>query len=159
MQGSEPPDSVTPSANPGPLPCGTLFLAEPKEVASLRRALKAHLGIWGLHELMDAAQLCLSELVANVINHVDAGIPTTFAVSMNDTHLRIEVHDPDPRALPTPLSANADAESERGTALVDAIADRWGVQLSSLSEGDVVRALHVPGHTHWTRWRLPSNEN
>lgn len=105
------------------------FLAEPEEVAALRRILRTHLGLWGLHESIEAAQLCVSELVANVINHVGPGTPTTLVVSTNGTHLRIEVHDPDTRALPTLKEAHADSEGGRGLALVDAVAERWGVQL------------------------------
>ncbi|NGO11467.1 ATP-binding protein [Streptomyces sp. HC44] len=105
------------------------FTAEPEEVASLRRVMRLHLGLWGLHEVTDEAQLCVSELVSNVITHVGVGTPTTLAVSMSGTYLRIEVHDPDTRALPTLISAGSDAEAGRGMALVDAIADRWGVQL------------------------------
>ncbi|TPQ18423.1 ATP-binding protein [Streptomyces sporangiiformans] len=105
------------------------FLAEPKEVAGLRRTVRLHLGLWGLHELIDAAQLCVSELTSNVITHVGIGTPTTLAVSMSGTHLRIEVHDPDTRALPTLVSANCDSEAGRGMTLIDALADRWGVQL------------------------------
>ena len=70
------------------------FLAESEEVGALRRILRTRLGLWGLHESIEAAQLCVSELVANVINHVGPGTPTTLVVSMNGTHLRIEVHDP-----------------------------------------------------------------
>ncbi|UUU33645.1 ATP-binding protein [Streptomyces sp. CA-210063] len=113
--------------NPWNLP----FVAEVEEVAALRRIMRLHLGLWGLHEVIDAAQLCVSELVSNVINHVGAGTPTTLAVSMNGTRLRIEVHDPDARALPTLLNATdaaPEAESGRGMALVNAVAARWGVQ-------------------------------
>ncbi|MGW1499530.1 ATP-binding protein [Streptomyces mirabilis] len=106
------------------------FTAEPEEVAALRRLMRLHLGVWGLHEVTDAAQLCVSELVSNIITHVGAGTPATLAVSMNGVHLRIEVHDPDTRALPTLLDANVDSEGGRGMALVDAIAERWGVELS-----------------------------
>lgn len=105
------------------------FLAEPEEVAGLRRVLGIHLRIWGLQELTDAVQLCVSELVANVITHVGVGTPTTLAVSMNGTHLRVEVHDPDPRSLPTLIDATDDAEGGRGMALVTATTDRWGVEL------------------------------
>jgi anti-sigma regulatory factor (Ser/Thr protein kinase) len=105
------------------------FLAEPEEVAALRRVLRIHLRTWGLHELTDAVQLCVSELVANVITHVGAGTPTTLAVSMNGTRLRVEVHDPDTRALPTLVDASDHAETGRGMALVTATSDRWGVQL------------------------------
>lgn len=105
------------------------FLAEPEEVAALRRILRTHLGLWGMCESIEAAQLCVSELVANVIKHVGPGTPTTLAISMNGTHLRIEVHDPDTRSLPTLIDAGSECEGGRGMALVDAIADRWGILL------------------------------
>ncbi|WP_324784079.1 ATP-binding protein [Streptomyces sp. H51] len=105
------------------------FTAEATEVAALRRVMRLHLGIWGLHEITDEAQLCVSELASNVITHVGPGTPATLAVSMSGVHLRIEVHDPDTRAQPTLLDVNADSEGGRGMALVDALADRWGVQL------------------------------
>ncbi|MFI8235795.1 ATP-binding protein [Streptomyces sp. NPDC085866] len=105
------------------------FLAEPREVAALRRLLRTHLGLWGLPELAEAAQLCVSELVSNVITHVGPGTPTTLAVSMSGTYLRIEVQDPDTRALPTLVESADDAETGRGMALVAATSDRWGVQL------------------------------
>ncbi|MFD1661935.1 ATP-binding protein [Streptomyces caeni] len=110
-------------------PWDVAFTAEPVEVAALRRIMRLHLGTWGLHDLTDPAQLCVSELVSNVITHVGHGTPATLAVSMNGNHLRIEVHDPDTRALPTLIDAGSDAEVGRGMALVDTVADRWGVQL------------------------------
>jgi anti-sigma regulatory factor (Ser/Thr protein kinase) len=105
------------------------FVAEPREVSALRRLVRLHLGLWGLCEVSEAAQLCVTELVSNVITHVGLGTPATLAVSMNGTRLRIEVHDPDARALPTLVEAGVDSESGRGMALVDAVADRWGVLL------------------------------
>ncbi|MGW1490734.1 ATP-binding protein [Streptomyces sp. NPDC002402] len=107
------------------------FLAEPEEVAGLRRVIRLHLNHWGLVGAVEAAQLCVSELVANVITHVGAGTPTTLAVSMNGTHLRLEVQDPDARALPTLLAALPDEEAGRGLSLVDKVADRWGVVLTA----------------------------
>ncbi|MEU2777042.1 ATP-binding protein [Streptomyces sp. NPDC007162] len=107
------------------------FAAEPAEVAALRRLLRTHLGFWGLAELTESAQLCLSELVSNVITHVGPGTPTTLAVSVSDTHLRIEIHDPDTRALPRLVDSAGDAETGRGMALVAAMSERWGVQLLS----------------------------
>ncbi|WP_189185402.1 ATP-binding protein [Streptomyces albiflavescens] len=112
-------------------PWDLAFTAEPEEVAALRRIMRLHLGLWGLHDSIDTAQLCVSEMVSNVIAHVGPGTPTTLAVSINGTYLRIEVHDPDTRALPALLDAGVEAEGGRGMALVDAIADRWGVQLSA----------------------------
>ncbi|WP_425247258.1 ATP-binding protein [Streptomyces sp. NEAU-NA10] len=112
-------------------PWDLAFTAEPTEVAALRRVMRLHLGIWGLHQIADEAQLCVSELVSNVITHVGPGTPATLAVSMNGTYLRIEVHDPDTHALPTLVAVDAESEGGRGMALVDALADRWGVQLGA----------------------------
>ncbi|GAA3992345.1 hypothetical protein GCM10022384_45110 [Streptomyces marokkonensis] len=105
------------------------FTAHEEEVAALRRKVRTRLEAWGLQGLVDEAQLCVSELVANVITHVGAGTPTTLALLMNGTFLRIEVHDPDTRALPTLIAADVQAEAGRGVALVDAVTDRWGVLL------------------------------
>ncbi|CAK7284281.1 ATP-binding protein [Streptomyces misionensis] len=105
------------------------FFAEPREVAALRHILRLHLDAWHLPEVVDVAQVCVTELVANVITHVGIGTPTTLVVSMNANHLRIEVHDPDTRALPTLVQARLDSEAGRGMTLVDAMADRWGVEL------------------------------
>lgn len=105
------------------------FLAEPEELAGLRRVIGLHLGLWGLPDLIDSAQLCVTELVTNVITHVGHGTPTTLTVSMNGQFLRLEVTDPDARALPTLLAARDEEESGRGMALVDSVATRWGVIL------------------------------
>ena len=93
--------------------------------------MRLHLGLWGLPEVVEDAQLCVTELLSNVIAHVGAGTPTTLAVSMNGSHLRIEIQDPDTRALPTLLQPGADSEGGRGMALVDAMAVRWGVELQA----------------------------
>ncbi|TQK44811.1 anti-sigma regulatory factor (Ser/Thr protein kinase) [Streptomyces sp. SLBN-118] len=106
------------------------FLAEPEEVAGLRRVMRLHLNHWGLRGAVEAAQLCVSELVANVITHVGAGTPTTLAVSMKGTYLRLEVQDPDAQALPMLVSALPAEEAGRGLSLVDTVADRWGVILT-----------------------------
>ncbi|MET8328692.1 ATP-binding protein [Streptomyces sp. NPDC005181] len=115
-------------------PWGLPFLAEPEEVAGLRRVVRLHLRLWGLSDVADAAETCVSELVANVIRHVGEGTPCTLTAEMRDTHLRIGLRDPDTRALPTLLSAGPDAEAGRGLALVDAMSDRWGVILGADSK-------------------------
>ncbi|MFE0204931.1 ATP-binding protein [Streptomyces sp. NPDC058985] len=119
-------DSLWRPTQPWRLP----FLAEADQVWALRRALRMHLEYWGLHGLTEAAELCASELVANVIKHVGPGTPSTIVVSLGGSHLRIEVRDPDARALPTLTRAGLDAEAGRGMALVDAVSDRWGVELA-----------------------------
>ncbi|MEU3173129.1 ATP-binding protein [Streptomyces sp. NPDC007000] len=105
------------------------FTAHPEEVAVLRRVVGLRLAAWGLHDLVDTVQLCVSELVSNVLTHVGIGTPGSLVVSMNGACLRIEVHDPDTRALPAVVVAEADAEGGRGMTLVDGLTDRWGVHL------------------------------
>ncbi|MGW1910664.1 ATP-binding protein [Streptomyces sp. NPDC002076] len=118
-------------ASPPRKPWDLQFTAEPEEVAALRRLMRLHLGLWGLEDVVEAAQLCVSELVTNVITHVGLGTPTTLAVSMSGTHLRIEVHDPDTRALPALLEVGLASESGRGMRLVESIATRWGVEIGT----------------------------
>lgn len=132
------------------------FAAHPKEVAQLRRTLRLRLLLWGLSDHVDSAQICVSELVSNVIQHVGEGTPTTLRVEFNKSHLRLEVEDPDPRALPTLLAASTVLESGRGMALVDAVTDhRWGVSLRG--DGKVVwcelavEGSAVPGPTNGPR--------
>jgi anti-sigma regulatory factor (Ser/Thr protein kinase) len=111
------------------------FAAEPEAVADLRRVMRQRLGLAGLYDVVDEAQLCVSELVANVIRHVGPGTPATLVVSRAGTRLRIEVRDPDARVLPTLVSPDSDAESGRGMALVDAIAAGWGVHFYGDKKG------------------------
>ncbi|MEV6166305.1 ATP-binding protein [Streptomyces sp. NPDC052052] len=110
-------------------PWDRAFLAEAEELAGLRRVMRLRLELWGLPEVVYAAQVCVTELVANVIKHVGPGTPSCLAVSMNGDRLRIEVSDPDVQALPTLLTAAGESAAGRGMTLVDGIADRWGVIL------------------------------
>ncbi|MGW1106725.1 ATP-binding protein [Streptomyces sp. NPDC002540] len=105
------------------------FLANAEEVAGLRRVMRLHLELWGLSGVIYAAQICVTELVANVVRHVGPGTPSCLAVSMNGNRLRIEVSDPDLRALPTLIRAAGEGEAGRGMVLVDGVADCWGVIL------------------------------
>ncbi|MFJ8055355.1 ATP-binding protein [Streptomyces sp. NPDC096142] len=96
------------------------LLATPKAVPELRHRLR--------HHAYDV-RLCATELVTNVIDHVREGTPVTVRVlGTADGHTRIEVTDPDPRALPLLLRATTTDEHGRGMALLDALARRWGVE-------------------------------
>ncbi|MFF6998446.1 ATP-binding protein [Streptomyces sp. NPDC008313] len=112
-----------------PMPWVVEFTASKEEVGALRRRVRNHLEASGLRNLVDEAQLCVSELVANVITHVGVGTPARLAVLTSGDVLRIEVHDPDTRALPILVPADVEAEGGRGMTLVDAVTDRWGVRL------------------------------
>ncbi|GAA4082378.1 ATP-binding protein [Streptomyces shaanxiensis] len=149
------------------------FIAQASELSQLRRTLKLRLILWGLHEHVDVAQICLSELATNVIQHVGQGTPATLRLALSGPYLRLEVEDPDARALPTLLAVSSAVESGRGMALVDALSDhRWGV----VPRGDskvvwcelAVDASSASGHANGPRvrraeaildlygsWRLP----
>ncbi|MCT9082863.1 ATP-binding protein [Streptomyces fulvoviolaceus] len=96
------------------------LLATPKSVPELRHHLRHH---------SFEVRLCASELLTNVIDHLGEGTPVTVRV-LRTVHgsTRVEVTDPDPRALPLLLRATATDENGRGLALLDALARRWGVE-------------------------------
>ncbi|WP_329387274.1 ATP-binding protein [Streptomyces sp. NBC_01716] len=136
------------------------FTAEPCMATRVRRAMRLHLSLWGLSDLEDVAQVCVSELVANVINHVGPGTPVTLAVSTDGAHLRIELTDPDTRAMPTLLAPKSDEESGRGLMILDAMADRWGV--ISRADSKVVWCELATGLEVWNEhpknWRVARAE-
>lgn len=75
-------------------------------------------------------RLCVTELLTNVVRHVGEGAPVGVRVAGagEPGRVRVEVTDPDPRAVLTVRSAAETAECGRGLVLVSALADRWGVE-------------------------------
>ncbi|MEU1277740.1 ATP-binding protein [Streptomyces sp. NPDC005805] len=104
-------------------PLAMALLATPEAVAQVRRTLAAYAG-----GPCDDLQLCATELVTNVLRHVGEGVPVAVRVVPGERRTRLEVTDPDPRALPVlRAGATVDEEGGRGLALLDAVALRWGV--------------------------------
>ncbi|MQY13348.1 hypothetical protein SRB5_34940 [Streptomyces sp. RB5] len=103
------------------------FSAAPAEVSSLRRLLRTRLTLWGLTDVVEQAQICMTELVNNVIHHVGEGTQALLAGSMRGIRLRLEVHDEGAATVPTAMAPAADCESGRGMQIVDALAEDWGV--------------------------------
>ncbi|WP_326589028.1 ATP-binding protein [Streptomyces sp. NBC_01294] len=102
------------------------LLAVPKAVPLARHAVREHLGD---AEACPDAELCVSELLANVITHLGEGTAVTLRVTGTGraARTRVELTDPDPRAWPVLRQAGGTEESGRGLALLDAVALRWGV--------------------------------
>ncbi|MGW7194921.1 ATP-binding protein [Streptomyces chryseus] len=92
----------------------------------LRRILRTFLARWDMAELTDAAELALTELVANVVRHVP-GRSCALLILRRPEGLRVEVADRCPRPVRT-RGAEGDelAEGGRGLMLVEAVTDRWG---------------------------------
>ncbi|WP_037832256.1 ATP-binding protein [Streptomyces sp. NRRL F-4474] len=116
------------------------LLATPQAAPMLRHAVREHLG----PESGDA-ELCVTELLANVVRHLGEGTPVTLRISGRATRTRVELTDPAPAARPAPREAAGDDESGRGLALLDALALRWGV-----SQGQGTKTVWCeldPGHS------------
>nr|WP_245239229.1 ATP-binding protein [Streptomyces sp. MZ04] len=90
----------------------------------LRFILRAYLGSWGMTEIRDAAELALTELVANVVRHVPDR-HCELLILRRPQGLRVEVSDRCPR-LPTQGDGGELAESGRGLLIVAAVTDRSG---------------------------------
>lgn len=101
----------------------------PQSVGRARRFLARHLDAWGMPDVTDAAQLIVSELVTNAVEHGRPPIGHLIGVRVErvTSGVRIEVHDVNANR-PRVRSASADEESGRGLALVDALTGgQWGV--------------------------------
>ncbi|MDQ0990649.1 anti-sigma regulatory factor (Ser/Thr protein kinase) [Streptomyces sp. V3I7] len=91
----------------------------------LRRLLRLYLTSSGLLEVADAAELALTELVANVVRHVPGRRCRTCFLLMPGG-VRVEVAD-GCSLLPVRAPRDSLADGGRGLLLVEAVTDRWGV--------------------------------
>jgi anti-sigma regulatory factor (Ser/Thr protein kinase) len=113
------------------------FPAELDSVGAARRFLRTTLHDWDNDNYEFAAPLVLTELVTNATLH--ARTPYTVRLTLEDTHLVVEVVDSSPR-LPQARNYTLDATTGRGINIVDAFSDTWGAR--EIPEGKVVWA-HV----------------
>ncbi|WP_394815773.1 ATP-binding protein [Streptomyces gibsoniae] len=96
-------------------------------VRHIRRVVRSFLREWEMAELADAAELGVSELVANVVRHVPDR-RCTVLVMRQTAGVRVEVTDGF-SGLPSARSeVPEDSEGGRGLLLLDAVADKWGVE-------------------------------
>ncbi|MFF9322439.1 ATP-binding protein [Streptomyces sp. NPDC014735] len=93
----------------------------------LRRILRLYLTNWGFPDVADAAELALTELIANVVRHVPGRRCQTFFFLLPAGGVRVEVAD-GCAELPCVTAGGALAEDGRGMVLVDAVTDRWGAE-------------------------------
>ncbi|ELP67837.1 ATP-binding protein [Streptomyces turgidiscabies] len=110
--------------------------AVPEAVPELRRAVREWFGEDAYGWVSGDVQLCLTELVGNVIRHVGEGTSVSVRVAWVDdgARVRVDVSDPDPRALPVLPGATRVDESGRGLALLGALAVRWGVEMNGVGK-------------------------
>ena len=81
------------------------------------------------HPILELLGLLITEVVTNAIVHAQTSLVVT--VSMRGEAIRVEVHDDSP-ALPVMVRAALDEAGGRGMAIVDGLADDWGVYTEPL---------------------------
>jgi anti-sigma regulatory factor (Ser/Thr protein kinase) len=97
----------------------------PASVPAARHLLLDVLRAWAVPQDHEDAALLVTELVANVIDHVEDESGFTLEVAFSDGWLRISVLDGS-SVRPVVRELRHDQPRGRGLMLVKAIADRWG---------------------------------
>lgn len=92
----------------------------------VRRIVRSYLREWEMAELTDAVELGVTELLANVVRHVPDR-RCVFLLLRQVAGVRVEVTDGCPRLPSIPAELPPEAEGGRGLVLLDAVADKWGV--------------------------------
>ena len=99
----------------------------PASVPLARHVVLDLLRTWqAAHDLDDTA-LLVSELVANVVDHVQGEAVLRLELALSDGWLRIAVADGS-AVRPVVRELDEGQPRGRGLQLVDAIADRWGAE-------------------------------
>lgn len=97
------------------------------------------------HHTTEPAEHLVAELSTNAATHGRlAGRDFRLALLTDGTTLRIEVTDTRGDDLPSRRPPAPDAESGRGLLLVEALADRWGVELGPVPRKTVWAELDLP---------------
>ncbi|MFK0223399.1 ATP-binding protein [Streptomyces vinaceus] len=103
----------------------------PRTPGWARAFFRAQARSWGVApQIVEAAELALSELVTNAVRHARAprGREIGVKAQWDGASLRVEVADAGPWAELEPLAHCPDGEDGRGLAVVAAVAARWGVE-------------------------------
>ncbi|MEV3895274.1 ATP-binding protein [Streptomyces anulatus] len=112
----------------GPMPAYTETL--PRVAASARcarRMVRLALDVWGLPEVQEAAELVVSELLANAVLHARRDSVRVTVTRLGEGRVRVAVVDLS-RDRPAVRAADAGEESGRGLDIVETLScGRWGV--------------------------------
>ncbi|GGW30618.1 ATP-binding protein [Streptomyces caelestis] len=94
----------------------------------VRRIVRSFLEEWRMPELSDAVELGVTELLANVVQHVPDR-HCTLLLLRQPAGVRVEVTDGSDQLPASPAQLDPESEGGRGLLLLDAMADKWGVSL------------------------------
>ena len=104
------------------------FPGRPDHIGAARRFVAAALAAWPAAQ--EAAQLLVSEVVTNAIQHSasgDHGGSLEVRYTLDDHEIYVEVLDAGGTAAPNRHAEHLEGSSGRGLALVEALASAWGV--------------------------------
>ncbi|MFE9448871.1 ATP-binding protein [Streptomyces sp. NPDC006739] len=123
-----------------------LFSPTPRGARLARLLATEWLRTWDLpHGIDGSAEHVVAELTANAATHGRlSGRSFRLALVATAAVLRVEVTDTRADALPHLRPPTRDAESGRGLLLVEALADRWGVELGPVPRKTVWAELDLP---------------
>jgi anti-sigma regulatory factor (Ser/Thr protein kinase) len=110
-------------------------------VPSARLHARLVLWEWGLPaDIAESAELVVSELVTNALEHGLAGIPATVRIWLSSDGGRVAIHVWDASPMPPVLKdAGAEADRGRGLMIVAALTADWGC--TAMDTGKVVWAV------------------
>ena len=97
--------------------------AEASSVSEARRIMRELLSADARSDLLESAELVVSELVTNALVH--AGTPIEVTVHLAESGIRVEVADGSPH-FPQPRNYHETAGTGRGLRLLKQLVDRWG---------------------------------
>lgn len=131
---ASPCSSHAPAGEGSAIEAKRLFYGDASSVGEARVFVREVLAETGADaDVVDSAELLVSELAANVAIHARTDLLVTIRVE--EGALWAEVKDWNTR-MPQPSMAPPDATSGRGLQLVEAIASGWGVERNA--DGKVV---------------------
>lgn len=141
------------------------FTSTPRGARLARRLVSHRLNDWGhpyTTPLNETLTLIAAELTSNAVRHGHVpGRDFRLRLTLTDGTFRIEVTDTRTERVPAPTHpapADARSESGRGLLLVDALADKWGVDPRPTAPGKTVWAeLLAPTHPTATAAEHPSH--
>ena len=110
--------------------------AVPASVQAARHLIRAHLRDAGRHDLLDSAELLVSELVGNVVLHVGGTVDVLAAIEGDDMLLEVTDHSV---VTPQMRAYSASAGTGRGMRLVHSLSAEHGVRLAGASKTIWVR--------------------
>jgi anti-sigma regulatory factor (Ser/Thr protein kinase) len=104
--------------------------AEESAIGKARRAIERVDGLDGYPEALFAVRILVSELFTNGVEHGGPGDRIRLELEVRDDCVHVEVGDRGRGFEPvSPVTMpDGDATSGRGLALVDRLAERWGVE-------------------------------